>query len=179
MINYQEGKHYDCMGKCSCTNRKEDKEGMKHHQYDKCKMPTKDLFDDRCPDKVKGFNLCNKRNELRCFKQCQPISQPCGTTDAELEFFNYFTNRTNFNFSGLVVVKNTGGCSMVVEVTDRVGMGSEVATVNPGASIPIFVEGLVSLDIACNPSEEELLVSPTCDGEIIFDLEYCATKTCL
>ncbi|MCA1060164.1 hypothetical protein LCL96_14595 [Rossellomorea aquimaris] len=156
---------------------------MHHCVYEKCDMPKKKWYEEKeaCPDRVKGYNLCKKRNELRCFKQCQPISQPCSDATAP-EYFNYFTSRTNFEFSGLVVVSNTGnptsGCSMLVRVTDRVGTNT-VAEVNPGASIPIFVEGLIALEIACVEGDVVLPVPATCSGEIIFDLEYCATRTCL
>lgn len=183
MIYHSEGKQCGCKEQCACKRKMEDHPKMHHHNhhgYDKYDMPRKNWYDEKepCPDRVKGFNLCKKRNELRCFKQCQPISQPCDEV-----FYNYFTSRTNFEFSGLVVVTNTGnptsGCSMEVRVSDRAGMEMVVATVNPGASIPIFVEGLISLDIACIPNDPELPVPATCSGEIIFDLEYCATKVCL
>ena len=181
MIYQTEGNHCGCKEQCACKRKKEDVQ-MKHHGYEeKCNMPKKNWYEEKeaCPDRVKGYNLCKKRNELRCFKQCQPISQPCDGTA-----FNYFTSRTNFEFSGLVVVTNTGnptsGCSIEVYVTDRAGNGSDlVATVSPGASVPVFVEGLISLDIICIPNETELPVPAACSGEIIFDLEYCATKVCL
>lgn len=183
MNHYREENHCGCMEECSCTNIKEDHCYMKHHKRDKCEIPNQRFFDEKCPDRVKGFNLCKKRNELRCFKQCQPISQPCITTDpVAADFVNYFKNRTNFEFSGLVVVSNTGnptsGCSMRIRVTDRAGT-NVVATVYPGASIPIFVEGLVSIDIVCVSTETDPVVPATCSGEVIFDLEYCATKVCL
>ncbi|MFI8684560.1 S-Ena type endospore appendage [Rossellomorea sp. NPDC077527] len=160
---------------------------MMKHEYSSCDMKRNWTHEkESCPDRVKGFNLCKKRNELRCFKQCQPISQPCSSASADpLPYFNYFTSRTNFEFSGLVVVTNSGnptsGCSMRVRVTDRAGGGSSqvVANVSPGASVPIFVEGLISLDIACISADSELPVPTTCSGEVIFDLEYCATKVCL
>lgn len=164
--------------KCNCRKKMGDYPKMHHHGYEKCEMPKKHGYDEKelCPDRIKGFNLCRKRNELRCFKHCEPISQPCDTL-----FYNYFTSRTNFEFSGLVVVTNTGnptsGCSMQVRVTDRAGT-AVVATVSAGASVPIFVEGLISLDIACLPNAVELPVPATCSGEVIFDLEYCATKIC-
>lgn len=162
--------------KCNCRIKMEDYPKMHHHGYEKCEMPKKNRYDemDSCTDRVKGFNLCRKIKEARCFKHCEPISQPCNG-----ELFNYFTSRTNYEFSGLIVVSNTrnapGACPMTVSVTDRTGT-EEVATINPGASVPIFVEGLVSLDISCG--EETTTPTSTCDGEIIFDLEYCATKAC-
>lgn len=170
----------NCNKECTCKIKKEDHSKMFHHKHEKCETSTKSCHEDRehCPDRVKGFNLCKKRNELRCFKQCQPISQPCDSL-----FYNYFTSRTNFEFSGLIVVSNTGnptsGCSMLVRVTDRAGTAQVVATVSPGASVPIFVEGLISLDIACVPNDPELPLPSTCSGEVLFDLEYCATKICL
>ncbi|MFC4799711.1 MULTISPECIES: S-Ena type endospore appendage [Neobacillus] len=150
-----------------CDHKKE----KCHHKKEHC-----DHEKEKCPDTVKGFNLCRRRNELRCFKQCEPVSQPCDN-----KYYNYFTSRTNFEFNGLVVVTNTGnptsGCSMKVSVSDRVG-SDVVATVSPGASVPIFVEGLTMLDIKCVPNELELPVPPICSGEIIFDLEYCASRAC-
>ncbi|WML53364.1 DUF3992 domain-containing protein [Neobacillus sp. PS3-12] len=132
-----------------------------------------------CHNPVKGFNLCRRRQELRCFKHCEPISQPCDSN-----FQPYFSSRTNIEFSGLIVVTNTGnptsGCSMSVRITDRLSpAGAVVATVNPGASIPIFVEGITLLEIACipNPTEPAAALS-TCSGEIVFDLDYCASRVC-
>lgn len=186
MIYHSEGKHCGCkeQEECTCKRRmgnhpKMNHHGYDHHGYEKCEMPKKNWYEEKepCPDRVKGFNLCKQRNELRCFKHCEPISQPCDAL-----FYNYFTSRTNFEFSGLVVIKNTGnptsGCSMQIRVTDRAGTAI-VATVSAGASVPIYVEGLTSLDIACLPNEPELPVPATCSGEVIFDLEYCATRLCL
>ncbi|XEE12623.1 S-Ena type endospore appendage [Sporosarcina pasteurii] len=103
------------------------------------------------------------------------MSQPC-----DCRYYNHFTSRLNLDFSGLVVVKNTGkpacGCSMKVRVTDIAGT-SLVATVSPGASVPIFVECLRSLDIACFKHGAETPVTETCSGEVIFDLEYCITRS--
>lgn len=180
MIHHSEGKHCGCKDheQCTCRKKMRDHDYFKMDHHCKNEKPKKNWCDekDHCPDRVKGFNLCRKLNELRCFKHCEPISQPCD----EL-FYNYFTSRTNFEFSGLVVVTNTGnptsGCSMQIRVTDRAGTAI-VATVSAGASVPIFVEGLISLDIACFPNEPELPVPATCSGEVIFDLEYCATKLC-
>jgi hypothetical protein len=127
-----------------------------------------------CPDEVKGYDLCRKKEELKCFKHCGPISQPCDSI-----FYNHFTSRANMDFSGLIVVKNTGnpnsGCAMKVCVTDRAGT-SIVAIVNPGASVPIFVEGLITLEIACFRNESENPATTLCCGEVIFDLEYCTTR---
>lgn len=127
-----------------------------------------------CKEEVKGLDLCRKKEELRCFKHCGPVSQPCDSI-----FYNHFTSRANLSFSGLIVVKNTGnltnGCSMEVRVTDRAGT-STVAIVSPGASVPIFVECLSSLDIACFQNVSEPPVPATCSGEVIFDLEYCTTR---
>ncbi|MCH6267741.1 MULTISPECIES: S-Ena type endospore appendage [Neobacillus] len=166
---------------CTCKKRHMVHSGeceQKHHHYAMGEMRNHcNHQHEVCPEKVKGFNLCRRRNELRCFKQCEPISQPCDGL-----FYNYFTSRTNFEFSGLVVVTNTGnptsGCSMQVRVTDRAGTAAVVATVSPGASVPIFVEGLTSLDIACVPNPIELPVPSICSGEIRFDLEYCAATVC-
>ncbi len=184
-----DGNHCGCKDKCSCNKKREDSHMMKHYENSSsCDMKKNWSHEkESCPDRVKGFNLCKKRNELRCFKQCQPISQPCNTggDDDPITYYNYFISRTNFEFSGLVVVTNSGnptsGCTMRVRVTDRAGGGASqvVATVSPGASVPIFVEGLISLDIACVSAETELPVPTTCSGEVIFDLEYCATKVCL
>lgn len=178
MINYSEGKHCGCKEElqCTCKRKMDDNPKKDHYSHEKYDMHKKDWYEDKepCPDRVKGFNLCKKRNELRCFKHCEPISQPCDTS-----FYNYFTSRTNAEFSGLIVVTNTrttSGCSMQVQVTDRLGT-TLVATVNPGASVPIFVEALISLDIACVPNAAPA-VPATCEGEIIFDLEYCASKLC-
>jgi hypothetical protein len=181
MIYHSEGKHCGCKDQeqCTCKSKMGDYPKMAQHGYDKCDMPKKSRYDekDHCPSRVTGFNLCRKINELRCFKHCEPVSQPCNETA-----YNYFTSRTNFDFSGLIVVSNTGnppsGCAMEVIVTDRAGVSNPII-VNPGASVPIFVEGLISLTIACIPGVEVLPITPTCSGEIIFDLEYCATKTCL
>lgn len=151
---------------------------MEHYKHEKCEMPKKHWHEEKdfCPDRVKGFNLCKKRNELRCFKHCQPISQPCDETP-----YSYFRSRTNFEFSGLVVVTNTvtaSNCTMDVLVTDRAGT-EQVATLNPGASFPIFVEGLINLQIRCNtPETPPAVAEDICSGEIIFDLEYCASKLC-
>lgn len=166
---------------CGCKEQEECKCKKTFHgkpKWDSDDMHKKQCDHEKksCADNVKGFNLCRRRNELRCFKHCEPISQPCDTL-----FYNYFTSRTNFEFSGLIVVTNTGnptsGCSMQVRVTDRAGT-AVVATVSPGASVPLFVEGITSLDIACVPNTVELLVPAICSGEVIFDLEYCASKVC-
>ncbi|QPC48267.1 S-Ena type endospore appendage [Mangrovibacillus cuniculi] len=175
-IYQNEGEHCGCKDHCSCKKKN-------HHHYG-YELVKKDFFDESCPDKVKGYNLCKKRNELRCFKQCQPISQPCGTEETA-ESFNYFSNRTNYDFSGLIVVTNTGnaatGCTIEVQVIDRLsanGGGTANIEVSPEASVPIFVEGLVSLDIRCISSATTTPIPATCSGEILFDLEYCATKLC-
>ncbi|MCA1060166.1 hypothetical protein LCL96_14605 [Rossellomorea aquimaris] len=63
---------------------------------------------------------------------------------------------------------------MKVCVTDRCGP-EFVATVNPGSSVPIFVEGLISLDISCFKNVTDLAGAGICNGEVIFDLEYCTT----
>lgn len=146
------------------------------HKKEKC-HPEKEECPhekEKCSDSVKGYNLCGKKIELRCFKHCEPISQPCDES-----FYNYFTSRTNFEFSGLIVITNTGnptsGCSMQVGVTDRVGTAI-VATVSPGASVPIFVEGITSLDIACFDTVSPPPLPSICSGEIIFDLEYCTSR---
>lgn len=170
MIYQAEGAYCGHKGDCKC------KENHGHHHY---KADKKYWNEDKeqCPDRVKGFNLCKKLNELRCFKQCQPISQPCDGS-----FYNYFTSRTNYEFSGLVVITNTGnptsGCSMRIIVVDRAGTSEEIV-VNAGASFPVFVEGLTSLFVACDPNNPPNVNLATCSGEIIFDLEYCATKVCL
>ena len=136
-------------------------------------IPKDNCNDDHklCPEEIKGFDFCRKEEELRCFKHCGPISQPC-----DCNYYNHFTSRSNLDFSGLIVIKNTGnsasGCSMEVRVTDIAG-SAIVATVSPGASVPIFVECLRSLDIACFKNES---VTETCSGEVIFDLEYCTTR---
>ncbi|MFG6495664.1 hypothetical protein P8610_09920 [Fictibacillus sp. UD] len=123
-----------------------------------------------CPDKIKGFDLCKKKKELKCFKHCSPISQPCDEI-----FYNQFTSRADMDFSGLIVVVNSGnitnGCSMEVQVTDSAGT-STVAVINPGASVPIFTDSLISLDIKCFKNESENPLPGTCSGEIKYDLEY-------
>ncbi|MFI8684562.1 S-Ena type endospore appendage [Rossellomorea sp. NPDC077527] len=135
---------------------------------DKCEELPK-----HCPEEIKGLDLCKKKEEMKCFKHCAPISQPC-----DCQSYNHFTSRANLEFSGLIVVKNTGnptsGCAMEVCVTD--GCGSDlVAIVTPGSSVPVFVEGLISLDIACGKERCKQPGPGTCTGEIIFDLEYCIT----
>lgn len=127
-----------------------------------------------CPKKIKGFDFCRKKEDIKCFKHCAPISQPCDFCK-----YNYFTSRANLDFSGLVVVKNTSnlttGCSMKVCVTDKCGTDG-VATVNPGSSVSIFVEELTSLDIICLSHCQEQASTGPCVGEVIFDLEYCTIK---
>ncbi|WP_146815599.1 S-Ena type endospore appendage [Halobacillus faecis] len=127
-----------------------------------------------CPDKVKGFDFCKKKEEIKCFKHCAPISQPCDCCK-----YNYFTSRANLDFSGLIVVKNTSNltsnCSMKVCLTDSCGTAG-VATVNPGSSVSLFVEGLSSLDISCFKHASETTDKGLCVGEVIFDLEYCTIQ---
>ena len=157
--------------KCEC-------DGCKRHTI----IPDcEDLYEDKCevrpkhcPEEIKGFDFCRKKEEMKCFKHCAPISQPC-----DCHSYNHFTSRANLEFSGLVVVKNTGnptsGCSMKVCVTDRCGT-ELVATVNPGSSVPIFVDGLISLDISCFKNVSDVPGTGICTGEVIFDMEYCTIK---
>lgn len=64
---------------------------------------------------------------------------------------------------------------MKVRVKDCAGT-AVVATVSPGSSVPIFVEGLILLDIACFQAGSEPHCTVGCSGEVIFDLEYCTIK---
>ncbi|MBO9128087.1 S-Ena type endospore appendage [Bacillus sp. 165] len=150
----------------------------KKHECDCCEIQVKVCKCDeepKCdkPIEVKGLNLCHKK-EVKCFKHCSPISQPCNC-----QFFNHFTSRADIEFSGLIVVKNTGiaacGCYMLVRVTDSKGE-SVVATVTPESSVPIFVDCLTSLDISCFKHADKSPCTTTCKGEIIFDLEYWAVQ---
>lgn len=124
--------------------------------------------------KKKGMEMCKKKFDYKCFKHCAPISQVCDGC-----FYNHFTNRANLGFGGLVVVKNTGnpstGCMMKVCVRDSCGT-EVVAKIHPGSSVPVFVEGLTLLEIACYQQKDECSCSGICTGEVIFDLEYCTVK---
>jgi len=159
--NFQQDDH------CSCNNHDDCCEEhilvCEHVEKDGCKC-----------NNVKGLNLCEKEVEVKYFKHCSPISQPC-----DCIYYNHFISRTNLEFNGLFVVKNTGnsskGCLMKVCVTDKNGT-AVVAIVNPGSSVPIFVEGLMSVEIACLMQKENMSCPLLCVGEIIFDLEYCSSK---
>ncbi|QPC48268.1 S-Ena type endospore appendage [Mangrovibacillus cuniculi] len=177
---------------CGCHHNDCECDHHKKHHCDKCKKDDccechecceEPIIIYDCDEKecrkchkkeVKGLNLCRKKVDFKCFKHCSPISQPC-----DCIYYNQFTSRANLEFSGLVVVKNTGntsnGCSMKVCVSDRAGT-AVVATVNPGSSVPVFVEGLTSLEIACFQPKDDVPCSVLCVGEIIFDLEYCTIK---